>query len=76
MGLGGVLIGVPLGLGLFMAFNIFATNPDGTPIVEPYIRTTFVILTGLVVLVSATFAGVIPARQSSKLNPIDIIRNG
>lgn len=76
MGLGGILVGVPLGLGLFFAFNTFATNPDGTPIVEAYIRWTFIAATGFIVLLAATFAGLIPARQSSKLNPIEIIRNG
>lgn len=76
VGLGGILVGIPLGLILFLAFNTFATNPDGTPIVEAFIRWKFIGATGLIVLFSATFSGLIPARQSSKLNPIEIIRNG
>lgn len=76
LGVIGSLAGILLGLGLSFAFTKFATNPDGTPIVELYINYNFIIFSGLVAILSATLAALIPAFKSSKLNPIEVIRNG
>jgi lipoprotein-releasing system permease protein len=65
-----------IGLGLSIAFTTFATNLDGTPIVELYIDYKFILLSGTIAILAATIASVIPARNSSKLNPIEVIRNG
>ena len=73
--LGGIL-GVLLGLGLSFSFTRFALNPDGTPVVPLYIDYGFIALSALIALASSTFAALIPARRSSKLNPIEVIRNG
>ncbi|WP_425448366.1 ABC transporter permease [Dethiothermospora halolimnae] len=76
LGVIGSLAGILLGLGLSFAFTKFATNPDDTPIVELYINYNFIIFSGLVAILSATLAALIPAFKSSKLNPIEVIRNG
>ncbi len=76
LGILGASLGLAFGFGLFGSFITFAKTADGSPIVTPYIRTIFVSLTWLIAVVAATFAGVLPARKSSALNPIEIIRNG
>lgn len=75
LGIFGAIAGVILGLGLATAFTSFALNPDGTPVVALYIDKNFIALSGFVAVLSCVFASFIPARKSSKLNPIDIIRN-
>lgn len=66
-------LGSTLGTGLgFLLFYGFIT---GTGIFEPTIRPIFVILTWLGTIAAATIAGVIPARKSAQLDPIEIIQN-
>lgn len=75
LGIAGAILGILLGLGLAFAFTKFAVNPDGTPVVPLYIDPAFIALSaGFAILVS-TLAALIPARRSSKLNPIEVIRN-
>lgn len=75
LGLAGAILGILLGLGLAYAFTRFAVNPDGTPVVPLFIDPSFIALSaGFAVLVS-TLAALIPARKSSQLNPIEVIRN-
>lgn len=75
LGIAGAILGIFLGLGLAFAFTKFAVNPDGTPVVPLYIDPAFIALSaGFAILVS-TLAALIPARRSSKLNPIEVIRN-
>lgn len=76
LGIMGALLGVVLGLGLTFSFTKFALNPDGTPVVPMYIDYYFIALSGFIALTSATLAALIPARRSSKLNPIEVIKNG
>ena len=76
LGIGGAILGILLGLGLAYAFTTFALNPDGTPVVPLYIDPAFIALSaGIAVLVSV-LAALIPARRSSRLDPIEVIRNG
>ena len=75
LGIFGAIAGVGLGLGLAKAFTTFALNPDGTPVVALYIDIKFIALSGAIAVISCLFASLIPARKSSALNPIDIIRN-
>lgn len=75
LGAFGAVTGILLGLGLSAAFTAFALNTDGTPVVDLYIDKNFIALSGLIAVLSCIFASFIPARKSSKLNPIDIIRN-
>lgn len=76
LGIIGALLGVTLGLTLTFSFTKFALNPDGTPVVPMYIDYKFIALSGFIALASATLAALIPARRSSKLNPIEVIKNG
>ena len=68
-------MGIGLGLGLAYSFTKFAVNPDGTPVVALYISNDFILLSGLIAVISSVAAALIPAVRSSRLNPIDIIRN-
>jgi lipoprotein-releasing system permease protein len=40
-----------------------------------YISYPFILVSGLIAVVASILAALIPAIRSSKLNPIDIIRN-
>jgi lipoprotein-releasing system permease protein len=76
LGVMGAILGVALGLSLSFIFTKFALNPDGKPVVDLYIDYSFIALSALIALASATLAALIPARGSSKLNPIEVIKNG
>lgn len=75
LGVFGAIAGILLGLGLSTAFTTFALNPDGTPVVALYIDSGFIVISGAVAVLACLAASLIPARKSSRLNPIDIIRN-
>lgn len=75
LGVGGSVMGVTLGVGLLMSFVTFATNPDGTPLIDLYLDYRFVVGSGVVAVLAAALAAVVPARKSSRLSPIEVIRN-
>jgi len=76
LGIFGAVAGVLLGLGLTFAFTQFAVKPDGTPVVALLIDPQFIVISGAIAVGACILASLIPARKSSALNPIDIIRNG
>lgn len=76
LGLFGAVLGTALGLGLTTAFSTFALNPDGTPIIRLYLQPQFIVVSALVAVAAATVASLIPARRSSKLDPMEVIKNG
>jgi lipoprotein-releasing system permease protein len=76
IGLVGSILGVALGLGLLYAFNTFTTNPDGTALIDLYIEYEFVLRSWIIAILASTLAGVIPARKSLQLDPIEVIREG
>jgi len=76
IGLIGSILGITLGIGLLYAFNTFTANPEGTALIDLYIDYNFVLRSWVIVLLASTLAGVIPARKSLQLNPIDVIREG
>ncbi|MDF2905878.1 MAG: hypothetical protein K0R34_1199 [Herbinix sp.] len=75
LGFFGAILGILLGLGLSVAFTKFALNPDGTPVIDLYISYPFIAFSGLIAVIASVLAALFPAIRSSKLNPIDIIRN-
>lgn len=75
LGVLGAIFGILFGLGLGYSFTKFALNPDGTPVIALYISTSFIVISGLIAVAASVLAALIPAIRSSKLNPIDIIRN-
>lgn len=76
LGSAGSISGVGLGLLLAVVFTKFAVNADGTPVVPLYIDPKFIVMSAIIAVISAVIAAVIPARKSSKLNPIEVIKNG
>lgn len=76
LGIVGSLVGVILGIGLLYAFITFTTSPGARPIIDLYFDYGFVMRSWLIVIIAATVAGLIPARKSLKLNPVDVIREG
>lgn len=76
LGLCGAMLGVLFGLGLEASFSKFALKPDGTPVVALLIDPNFISLSALIALLAATLAALVPARRSSKLDPMEVIKNG
>ena len=72
--LGGTLGGI-LGVGLFKGFTTFVKNSEGMSIVSGGISYSFILISILIGIVASIIASLIPARQSLKLNPVEIIRN-
>lgn len=75
LGIFGAIAGVLLGIGLAYSFTAFAVGSDGTPVVALFIDPKFIALSGAIAVTACIAASLIPARKSSTLNPIDIIRN-
>lgn len=76
LGFLGSLAGLVLGVGLIYAFVMFTTSPEGVTLIDLYFDFGFIVRSWFIALIAATLAGVIPARKSLKLNPIDVIREG
>lgn len=76
LGILGAVFGIALGFGLLWSFTKFAVNPDGTPVIAIYVNYGFIALSGMFAIISAMIASLIPARLSSRLNPIEVIKNG
>jgi len=55
---------------------MFTTSPEGVTLIDLYFDFGFIVRSWFIALIAATLAGVIPARKSLKLNPIDVIREG
>lgn len=72
----GSILGTVLGLSLTYIFSNFVKNPDGTPLVPFFLDYTFVGISVAVAIVASTLSALIPARKSSKLDPIEVIKNG
>jgi lipoprotein-releasing system permease protein len=76
LGIAGALLGIILGISLMIIFTKFALNPDGTPVIPIYLDYKFIAISGIIAVASASIASLIPARSSSKLEPIEVIKNG
>jgi lipoprotein-releasing system permease protein len=76
LGVIGAVLGVFLGVGLIFVFTTFATNPDGSTLIPITFDPIFIGFSASVAIVSALLASLVPARKSSKLSPIEVIRNG
>lgn len=76
LGIIGSVLGTVLGISLTYVFSNFVTNADRTPLVSFYLDYRFIAISVLIAILSATIAALIPARKSSKLNPIEVIKNG
>ena len=76
LGIFGAVLGISFGVGLTVMFTKFALNADGTPIVQLYISSKFLILSAVLAIGSSSIAALIPAKKSAKLDPIEVIKNG
>jgi len=76
LGILGAIGGVLLGLLLTYMFTTFAVDPDGNPVVPLLIEPTFIMISAFVAIISASIASIIPARKSSKVSIIEVIKNG
>lgn len=76
LGIMGAIGGVALGLLLTFMFSTFALDPDGNPVVPLLIEAQFIAISALVAILSASLASVIPARKSTKISIIEVIKNG
>jgi len=76
LGIIGALVGVALGIGLILSFTTFAVESDGTSVIPITFNYGFIILSFVIAVSSAVIASIIAGRKSSKLNPIEVIKNG
>ncbi len=76
LGGAGSVIGVSMGVGLLYSFTTFATNADGSALIDLHLDLLFILGSGVIAVLAATLAAVIPARKSSRLSPVEVIRNG
>lgn len=76
LGILGAILGVGLGIGLLKIFTTFAINPDGSPVVPIILESSFIALSGMFAILTSSIASLIPARLVSRLNPIEVIKNG
>lgn len=76
LGVLGAIGGLALGLLLTFAFTTFALDPDGNPVIPLLIEPNFIALSGLIAIVSASVASLVPARKSTNISIIEVIKNG
>ncbi len=74
LGVGGAVVGLLLGVGLLTSFMAFAKGSNGSAILSISLDPVFLLGSFLIAFLSATLAGLLPARKSSRLSPIDVIR--
>lgn len=76
LGIFGALAGILLGLFLLISFQTFAIDKTtGDPVIPLFIDYGFIGISALIAVTVSTFAALIPARKSSKLSVIEVIRN-
>lgn len=76
LGVIGAIVGLIFAFLLLWMFSTFAINSDGSPVVKITINYFYISLSVLIAIFSSTIASVIAARKSSKLSPIEVIKNG
>jgi lipoprotein-releasing system permease protein len=76
LGILGAFVGIGLGIGLSWSFATFVTNPDGSSLVPFYIDWVFIGVSAGIAIVASTLAALIPAIRVSKLDPMEVIKNG
>ncbi|KNZ40516.1 ABC transporter permease [Acetobacterium bakii] len=76
LGILGAIAGVGLGVGLSWSFATFVVNADGTSVVPLYIDWYFIGISAGIAILASTLASLIPAIRVSKLDPMEVIKNG
>jgi lipoprotein-releasing system permease protein len=76
LGILGAVAGAILGIVMIVGFTVFTKQPDGSSILQITVDPMFVLLSTSIAILAAVLAAAIPARKSSKLTPVEVIRNG
>jgi lipoprotein-releasing system permease protein len=76
LGVVGSILGIFSGYALLTMFTTFARNPDGTPVVPILINVRFIVISAIIAVMVSVVASFVPAKYSSRLSPIEVIRNG
>ncbi|PZC52022.1 MULTISPECIES: FtsX-like permease family protein [unclassified Mesotoga] len=76
LGIVGAVVGIAFGILLIIMFSTFAVGTDGEPIIRISLSYGFVMMSALIAIGASTIAAMVPARRSSKLSPVEVIRNG
>ena len=72
----GSMAGTVLGLSLTYIFSNFVKNKDGNSLVPFLLNYKFILISVIIAIIASTLSALIPARKSSKLDPIEVIKNG
>jgi len=75
LGLSGSLLGALTGIGISQAFVTFTRNATGDPLFPITVDPVFIIISVVIATSAGMIAASIPARNSAKLNPIEVIHN-
>lgn len=76
LGIMGALLGVIFGLLLGLSFATFALNPDKTPVIPLNIEPLFIFISFMIAVIASVLASLVPSIKSSKLSPMEVIKNG
>jgi lipoprotein-releasing system permease protein len=76
LGFGGSILGCFAGYGLITGFLAGTAAATGRPLFPLSISPMLYAISIIIATISGTLAAFIPARRSSRLNPIEVIRNG
>ncbi|PKM79493.1 MAG: ABC transporter permease [Firmicutes bacterium HGW-Firmicutes-14] len=76
LGIIGSLIGAALGIGLVQMFLWGTSLSTGVPLFPLSIQPQNILVIAIISSLSSTIAAFVPANRSSKLNPVEVIRNG
>ena len=76
LGIFGAIGGILIGLFLLYGFIFGASSGSEEPLIELIIDFRFIALFAIIAVTSAVVASLLPARRSSKLSPVEVIRNG
>ncbi|VDN47951.1 ABC transporter permease [Petrocella atlantisensis] len=76
LGIIGSLMGAAFGIGLVQMFLWGTSLSTGVPLFPLSIQPQNIIVIAIISSLSSTIAAFVPANRSSKLNPVEVIRNG
>ena len=76
LGIVGSLMGAAFGIGLVQMFLWGTSIATGVPLFPLSVQPKNIIVIAAISTLSSTIAAFVPANRSSKLNPVEVIRNG
>jgi lipoprotein-releasing system permease protein len=75
LGVGGAVVGMTMGTVLFLGF-LRGISSSGDSIISSDLNYTFIAASGIIAILAALGASLLPAAKSRKLDPIEVIRDG